>query len=132
MGGCYLQELKLVHFGHSYVAATNYFGKSIVDWGIKQIYLFFFYQTTYYAVPKSFETKKFCYKSMHRGMILNFMIPICLLLILTTVYAISAMIKIENLEVAKLDYHYQSESMNNKELDSLNVSLGNISLEYKI
>lgn len=59
---------------------------------------------------------------MHRGMIFNFMIPICLLLILTTVYAISAMIKIENLEIAKLDYHYQSESMNNKELDSFSVS----------
>ncbi|CAG9770693.1 unnamed protein product [Ceutorhynchus assimilis] len=67
--------------------------------------------TTYYAIPKSFETKKFCFKSMHRGMILNFMIPICVLLILTTIYAISAMIKIENLEVAKLDYHYQSESL---------------------
>lgn len=48
------------------------------------------------------------------------MIPMCILLILTTVYAISAMIKIENLEVAKLDYHYQSESLQalNKELES--------------
>ncbi|XP_066148383.1 adhesion G protein-coupled receptor B1-like [Euwallacea fornicatus] len=77
--------------------------------------------TTYYSVPKSFETKKFCFKSMHRGMILNFMIPICVLLILTTVYAISAMIKIENLEVAKLDHHYRSESFQglSKELESL-------------
>ncbi|XP_030749979.1 uncharacterized protein LOC115877802 isoform X1 [Sitophilus oryzae] len=77
--------------------------------------------TTYYAVPKSFETKKFCFKSMHRGMILNFMIPICVLLILTTIYAISAMIKIENLEVSKLGYHYHSESLQalNKELESL-------------
>ncbi|XP_050303889.1 uncharacterized protein LOC126741508 [Anthonomus grandis grandis] len=77
--------------------------------------------TTYYAVPNSFETKKFCFKSMHRGMIFNFMFPICILLILTTIYAISAMIQIENLEVSKLDEHYQSESFQqlSKELEHL-------------
>ncbi|XP_060520045.1 uncharacterized protein LOC132698149 [Cylas formicarius] len=67
--------------------------------------------TTYYAIPKSFETKKYCFKSFHRGMILNFLAPICVLLILTTIYAISAMIKIENLELSKLDCHYQGESL---------------------
>ncbi|KAL1518205.1 hypothetical protein ABEB36_001866 [Hypothenemus hampei] len=69
---------------------------------------------TYYTIPNSFETRRFCFKSLERGMIVNFMIPICTQLIITTAFAIRAMIKIENLEANRLDYQLQIDEFDLK------------------
>ncbi|XP_017777986.1 PREDICTED: adhesion G protein-coupled receptor E4-like isoform X2 [Nicrophorus vespilloides] len=62
-------------------------------------------------LPKSFETKKFCFISVERGMIVNYMLPVFLLIMLTTAYSLTGVGNI-NIELSKLEFTSSAESLN--------------------
>ncbi|XP_065160568.1 uncharacterized protein [Atheta coriaria] len=61
--------------------------------------------------PRSFETKRFCFISVQKGMIVNYMMPVSLLIISTTVYCLNGIRKI-NMELSKLELTSSAESLN--------------------
>lgn len=61
--------------------------------------------------PHSFETKRFCFMSVQKGMIINYMLPISLLIVITTVYSLNGIRKI-NIELSKLEFSSSAESLN--------------------
>lgn len=79
------------------------------------------FQISYLITPYSYETKRFCFISVQKGMILNYMLPVSLLIILTTIYSLNGIRKI-NLELSKLDLTSSAESLNalRHEIDLLN------------
>lgn len=60
--------------------------------------------------PSSYETKLFCFVSVQKGMLLNYMFPVSALIIATTVFTLNGIRKI-NLELSKLELT-SSESLN--------------------
>lgn len=70
--------------------------------------------------PDSYETKKFCFMSVQKGMIINYMLPVSILLVLTTLFALNGIRKI-NMELSKLEFSSSAESLNalRHELDGL-------------
>ncbi|KAG5899253.1 hypothetical protein JTB14_035431 [Gonioctena quinquepunctata] len=66
---------------------------------------------TYFIAPQSYESKRFCFISVQKGMILNYMLPVSLLIVLTTIYSLSGIRKI-NMELSKLELNSSAESLN--------------------
>ncbi|VEN54072.1 unnamed protein product [Callosobruchus maculatus] len=66
---------------------------------------------TYFILPESYESKRFCFISVQRGMILNYMLPVSVLIILTTIFSLSGIRKI-NMELSKLEFNSSAESLN--------------------
>lgn len=62
-------------------------------------------------MPNSYESKRFCFISVQKGMILNYMLPVSVLIILTTIYSLSGIRKI-NMELSKLEFNSSAESLN--------------------
>ncbi|XP_018327216.1 adhesion G protein-coupled receptor L3-like [Agrilus planipennis] len=67
--------------------------------------------TSLVITPNSYETRKFCFVSVQRGMLLNYMFPVSCLIVATTVYALNGIRRI-NLELSKLDVASSAESLN--------------------
>ncbi|CAG9840951.1 unnamed protein product [Diabrotica balteata] len=66
---------------------------------------------TYFIAPHSYESRRFCFISVQKGMILNYMFPISLLIFLTTIHSLSGIRKI-NMELCKLELNSSAESLN--------------------
>ncbi|KAJ8972164.1 hypothetical protein NQ317_010119, partial [Molorchus minor] len=66
---------------------------------------------SYCITPNSYESKRFCFISVQKGMILNYMLPVSILIILTTIFALSGIRKI-NMELSKLEFNNSAESLN--------------------
>nr|XP_023026898.1 adhesion G protein-coupled receptor L2-like isoform X2 [Leptinotarsa decemlineata] len=66
---------------------------------------------TYFIAPQSYESKRFCFISVQKGMILNYMLPVSVLIVLTTIYSLSGIRKI-NMELSKLEINSSAESLN--------------------
>ncbi|CAH1119790.1 unnamed protein product [Phaedon cochleariae] len=66
---------------------------------------------TYFLAPHSYESKRFCFISVQKGMILNYMLPVSILIVLTTIYSLSGIRKI-NMELSKLEFNSSAESLN--------------------
>ncbi|KAK4873051.1 hypothetical protein RN001_015080 [Aquatica leii] len=66
---------------------------------------------SFLIAPRSYETKKFCFVSVQKGMLINYMLPISILIITTTVYSLNGIRKI-NLELSKLEMTSSAESLN--------------------
>ncbi|KAK5640558.1 hypothetical protein RI129_011369 [Pyrocoelia pectoralis] len=65
-----------------------------------------------YGFPAGLSlTKKFCFVSVQKGMLINYMLPISVLIIVTTVYSLNGIRKI-NLELSKLEMTSSIESLN--------------------
>ncbi|KAJ8926550.1 hypothetical protein NQ314_021066 [Rhamnusium bicolor] len=69
------------------------------------------YETSYFIIPHSYESKRFCFISVQKGMILNYMLPVSILIIMTTLYSLSGIRKI-NMELSKLEFNSSAESIN--------------------
>lgn len=69
------------------------------------------FQVTYFLLPQSYESKRFCFISVQKGMILNYMMPVSILIVLTTIYSLSGIRKI-NMELSKLEFNSSAESLN--------------------
>lgn len=65
---------------------------------------------SYVISPESYETRKFCFMSVQKGMIINYMLPVSILLILTTLFALNGIRKI-NMELSKLEFSSSAESL---------------------
>lgn len=68
------------------------------------------FQLSFAIFPSSYETKLFCFVSVQKGMLINYMLPVSILIIATTVLALNGIRKI-NLELSKLELT-SSESLN--------------------
>ncbi|XP_044254258.1 adhesion G protein-coupled receptor E5-like [Tribolium madens] len=66
---------------------------------------------SYTVSPNSLETKRFCFMSVQKGMIINYMLPISLLIVVTTIYSLNGIRKI-NIELSKLEFSSSAESLN--------------------
>ncbi|XP_057651399.1 adhesion G protein-coupled receptor L2-like [Diorhabda carinulata] len=66
---------------------------------------------TYFIAPNSYESRRFCFISVQKGMILNYMFPVSLLIFLTTIHSLSGIRKI-NMELCKLELNSSAESLN--------------------
>jgi len=66
---------------------------------------------SFVIAPRSYETKKFCFVSVQKGMMINYMLPISVLIIITTIYSLNGIRKI-NLELSKLEMTSSAESLN--------------------
>ncbi|KAB0792383.1 hypothetical protein PPYR_14342 [Photinus pyralis] len=66
---------------------------------------------SFLLAPKSYETKKFCFVSVQKGMLINYMLPISILIVITTMYSLNGIRKI-NLELSKLEMTSSAESLN--------------------
>ncbi|KAF5295876.1 hypothetical protein FQR65_LT10363 [Abscondita terminalis] len=66
---------------------------------------------SFLIAPRSYETKKFCFVSVQKGMLINYMLPISILIIATTVYSLNGIRKM-NLELSKLEMTSSAESLN--------------------
>ncbi|KAJ3662239.1 hypothetical protein Zmor_006595 [Zophobas morio] len=102
-------------FSSSGVPKSKYFFS--VGYGVPLV----FCVISYFLSPHSFETKRFCFMSVQRGMIINYMLPVSLLIVVTTIYALNGIRKI-NIELSKLEFSSSAESLNalRNELDVLN------------
>lgn len=84
---------------------------------IKYIYFYgygvplIFSLVSFLISPKSFETRKFCFMSVQKGMILNYMIPVSALILLTMFYCLNGVRKI-TMELIKLEFNSSFESLN--------------------
>ncbi|XP_019871881.2 uncharacterized protein LOC109600211 [Aethina tumida] len=76
---------------------------------------------SYLIAPHSYEYRRFCFISVQKGMILNYMLPVSVLIILTTIYSLSGLRQI-NMELSKLEFNSSAESLSalRNELDILN------------
>ncbi|KAF5296047.1 hypothetical protein FQA39_LY12669 [Lamprigera yunnana] len=66
---------------------------------------------SFLIAPHSYETKKFCFVSVQKGMLINYMLPISVLIITTTVYSLNGIRKI-NFELSKLEMTSSADSLN--------------------
>ncbi|CAH0546149.1 unnamed protein product [Brassicogethes aeneus] len=65
---------------------------------------------SYIVAPHSYESRRFCFISVQKGMILNYMLPVSILIVLTTIYSLNGLRKI-NLELSKLEFSSSAESL---------------------
>ncbi|EFA00913.2 adhesion G protein-coupled receptor E2 [Tribolium castaneum] len=92
-------------FSSSGVPKNKYFFS--VGYGVPLV----FSLLSYVVSPYSFETKRFCFMSVQKGMIINYMLPISLLIVITTIYSLNGIRKI-NIELSKLEFSSSVESLN--------------------
>ncbi|RZB49899.1 uncharacterized protein BDFB_008144, partial [Asbolus verrucosus] len=78
-------------------------------------------EISYLVSPHNFETKRFCFMSVQKGMIVNYMLPVSLLIVITTIYSLNGIRKM-NIELSKLEFSSSAESLNalRNELDNIN------------
>lgn len=69
-----------------------------------------YFQGIYLIDPSSYETKNFCFISVQKGMIINYMLPVSILIVLTTICSLNGMRKI-NSELSKLGLSTSAESL---------------------
>ncbi|XP_044755045.1 uncharacterized protein LOC123313996 [Coccinella septempunctata] len=65
---------------------------------------------SFLLAPQSYETRKYCFMSVQRGMIINYMVPVFCLMILTAVYCIKG-IGIFNMELNTLQANSNLDSL---------------------
>ncbi|KAK9885777.1 hypothetical protein WA026_013647 [Henosepilachna vigintioctopunctata] len=83
---------------------------------------------SFLLAPQSYETRKFCFMSIQRGMILNYMVPVFCLMILTAIYCIKG-IRIFNMELHTLQVNSNLDTLtlyNNQMEVMLGKKCGNI------
>ncbi|XP_068917913.1 putative adhesion G protein-coupled receptor E4P [Tenebrio molitor] len=102
-------------FSSSGVPKSKYFFS--IGYGIPLV----FSSGSYLVSPNNFETRRFCFMSVQKGMIINYMLPVSLLIVITTIYSLNGIRKI-NIELSKLEFSSSAESLNalKNEIDVLN------------
>lgn len=68
------------------------------------------FQISFFVAPQSYESERFCFVSVQKGMIVNYMLPVSTLIILTTLYSLNGIRKI-NIELSKLEFSSSAESL---------------------